>query len=527
MFAYDKYWESKKNELKTVSSDTFLQDALKHGYFPEAGVLPDFFEADFDSSQYDKVVVTLSEKKDSLGKRRTKYEPNLFDLVKFTHTNGSGYRIYSLIHPFHYWMICKEIADNLPQIISTLTKKRNIVSYSIPNLENLEMRREDGINSWLRMAEHDLISESGEYKYLLKADISSFYASIYTHSISWAIHGRRKAKDERNNYRLLGNRLDKLAQNSNSGQTNGLPIGPVTSDILSELVLADVDEQISRRLSKIRIKYRAARYKDDYRFLAKTQEDALTIKKVLTEVLHEYGLDINQKKTDISDDIVATYAREWKKTLRSYGLDEINPKDVYDINRILDAIYHQQKLTKDYQPALSTLELLYQSVKNADIDFNEAIVDEIVAKLVHLYRLLPSSLSHCIQLIDLLLKNQSIEIKKAQISRVGGYYQKVGDDDSTAWIYRLWLQVSEEDANNFINNISDKSQMLRILKREWIFADNNYSNGGFSRNSVSLVSDALIETAQERPIIVGFRYNGELIEEIVTDDSESEPSFDF
>src|SRR4030042_6274506 len=55
-------------------------------------------------------------------------------------------------------------------------------------------------------------------RYVLTADINRFYHSIYTHSISWAIHGKANAKAQRNNKRLLGNRLDKLIRNSQDGQ---------------------------------------------------------------------------------------------------------------------------------------------------------------------------------------------------------------------------------------------------------------------------------------------------------------------
>ena len=247
--AFSEYWDNKISELSSVHPEIFLKDALQYGYFPETGVLPDFFETDFNTSNYKKIEYKRKYIADSK-KFKTIYKVKTFDLVKFTHTNGIGYRVYSLMHPFIYWQLCKEIADNLPCIVKVLTKKRDIISYSIPDLMSLEFRRENGIKMWLQMAEKDLIAESGEYRYLLKADIASFYDSIYTHAISWAIHTKPVAKEKRGNFALLGNRLDRLAQSSNTSQTNGLPIGPITSDILCELVLASLDETVSKK-SKI------------------------------------------------------------------------------------------------------------------------------------------------------------------------------------------------------------------------------------------------------------------------------------
>lgn len=499
--AFFEYWLEKKMALSLVQPEIFMNNALKYGYFPEAGVLPDFFETTYNTSSYKSIRPS---------KKGQKYKLNAFELVKFTHTNGSGYRVYSLIHPFQYWLLCKEISDNLPRIVKILTKQRNIVSYSIPDLMSLELRREYGIKAWLRMAEEDLISESGGYAYLLKADITTFYDSIYTHSISWAIHGEgAKKKQNRKNYLYLGNRLDKLAQYSNNGQTNGLPIGPITSDILCELVLASLDETVSKKLNKLRINYRAARYKDDYRFLTQSHEDASRIKKILTETLNKYGMSINQNKTTISNDIVESYSRDWKQTLYKFGLDNIQPANLEQVSSILDGIYRHQKETVGKQPALSLMEDLYQYAVDENISskFNRKIAKEIISKLIHLYRLMPSILPYSIQLLDLLLEGCDDETKKEYIEMFAIYFSNITDDDSIAWLYRLYLRISKVAADNFLSNTLKKdSKMKDLLQKKWIFDDDRYNSNGFLRKSVSFISDDSIKKAKSQKIKVGFRY---------------------
>ena len=49
-------------------------------------------------------------------------------------------------------------------------------------------------------------------RYLLRADISQFYPSIYTHTIPWAAHTKGIAKASFNNMGLFGNVLDKELQ---------------------------------------------------------------------------------------------------------------------------------------------------------------------------------------------------------------------------------------------------------------------------------------------------------------------------
>ena len=61
-----------------------------------------------------------------------------------------------------------------------------------------------------------------DYEYLTHIDISNCYGSIYTHSISWAIHGREEAKKNHNNKNLIGNAIDKHLRDMSYGQTNFL-----------------------------------------------------------------------------------------------------------------------------------------------------------------------------------------------------------------------------------------------------------------------------------------------------------------
>ncbi len=102
------------------------------------------------------------------------------------------------------------------------------------------------------MAENDLVSEAFRFKHLFTTDVRNCYASIYTHSIPWALHTKQLAHDfkNRNDFTLFGNRLDKLFQNANDGCTNGIPIGPAISDLIAEVVLAGVDLALSRFLSE-------------------------------------------------------------------------------------------------------------------------------------------------------------------------------------------------------------------------------------------------------------------------------------
>ena len=64
----------------------------------------------------------------------------------------------------------------------------------------------------------------------------SFYHSLYTHSIPWALHGKDNAKANRQNPAPIANSIDTALRNTQDQQTLGIPVGPVTSDLLSELL---------------------------------------------------------------------------------------------------------------------------------------------------------------------------------------------------------------------------------------------------------------------------------------------------
>ena len=107
--------------------------------------------------------------------------------------------------------------------------------------------------------EADIRTMTGAH-YIVRTDISKCFPSIYTHSIPWALHGRSKAK-KNHCLSLPGNLLDKATQNTRDGQTNGLLIGPHTSNVISEIILTQIDHEILKKGYD-----RFSRNIDDYTF---------------------------------------------------------------------------------------------------------------------------------------------------------------------------------------------------------------------------------------------------------------------
>jgi len=139
------------------------------------------------------------------------------------------------------------------------------------------------------------------YPVILNLDINRFYGSIYTHSIHWAVLGKEAAKTQFRERRLRGqwsDVLDKLVRGCNQAQTIGIPIGPDTSRILSEIVLSRIDAELTQAgsgLSSTQI-YHAI---DDYQFGILSQHEAEDAESKFVRVISRYGLRLNDFKTSV------------------------------------------------------------------------------------------------------------------------------------------------------------------------------------------------------------------------------------
>jgi hypothetical protein len=147
------------------------------------------------------------------------------------------------------------------------------------------------------MAERDLVQDSVAFSVLARVDIAQFYPSIYTHTIGWSLHGREKSLADKK-WKLLGSRIDRLIQYANDQRTNGIPIGSAMSDVIAELILADIDRKVSVALSDL--EFVAVRFKDDYRFLCKSNSDAEKIIRELAKTLAKNNLSLNESKTSVT-----------------------------------------------------------------------------------------------------------------------------------------------------------------------------------------------------------------------------------
>ena len=145
-------------------------------------------------------------------------------------------------------------------------------------------------------------------KYMVKADISTCFPSIYTHALSWALVGKEEAKKHRNDNSQWYNKIDLYTRRTTHDETHGLLIGPHTSNMLSEIVLTSVDHMLGE--------WKYIRAIDDYTCYVDTYEDGQRFLTSLGSALREYDLSLNHKKTAIIELPLAA-TEQWQRKLNT------------------------------------------------------------------------------------------------------------------------------------------------------------------------------------------------------------------
>lgn len=81
------------------------------------------------------------------------------------------------------------------------------------------------------------------------ADISNCFPSVYSHSISWALVGKTvaKSKSKPSDRNEWFNQIDFYTRNLKHGETNGVLIGPHSSNLISEIILVTVDNELTKQ----------------------------------------------------------------------------------------------------------------------------------------------------------------------------------------------------------------------------------------------------------------------------------------
>lgn len=248
-------------------------------------------------------------------KRPTKY-PSQFDKVNYVlYQNKDGnyaWRKAQLIHPALYINLVNLITqENNWKKLKRHFEKCSY-DYRLKCCSSLlnTTDQSDNIMNWWEYVEQQSIEMSLDFNWIAVTDIADCYGSLYTHTLSWAIHGKKKSKEnllfsDNKKEKLFGDELDTAIRQLTYNQTNGIPQCSVLMDFIAEIVLAYADRILLWKLYRARIaKFQILRYRDDYRIFTKSKEDVIIILRLLSEVLADLNFKLNESKTFISQELI-------------------------------------------------------------------------------------------------------------------------------------------------------------------------------------------------------------------------------
>jgi len=302
-----------------------LKALLQYNYFPsqkKKEELPHILNSECLTPE-------ISEKLKELDSRKRGYDQIKYKVTRYNNVP----RALSIPHPIAYAKLCHSLHDNWEEL-EYITKTEN--SLIIPE------EHDDG---QIIIMEYENFEEKTEHhiklsfnkKFYVKTDISNFFPSIYSHSIPWALVGFDTAKENRDQNEWF-NQIDKYQRLINRGETNGIPIGPASSNIICELILAKIDKLLKKDFVFIR-------FIDDYTAYLNKYEDAEKFIRKLSEELSKYKLSLNIKKTFIKQ-LPSPYSPEWLVDIATRIPDKDNI-DSPNIIQFLDYALNKQVISPD------------------------------------------------------------------------------------------------------------------------------------------------------------------------------------
>jgi len=356
---------SLKKNRRRIDSKFVKEGLLKSNYFPlqknRNEELPSIFNSElFSTDVADELV--------SIRLRKGGYDDLSFNVTRFNNVH----RKISIPHPLPY-----------AHLVNTITENWNSISHIEENENSIirPLKHKDGriiimtYEQSKRKTKRYNDSCKGK-KFIVHSDISNFYPSIYTHSIPWALLGLQAAKlNQKDGFE---NKLDKQQRMMKRDESTGIAIGPGTSNIVSEIILYEVDKLLKDK------GYEFYRFIDDYTAFCSTYEESESFIRDLSEFLSTYGLLLNIKKTEIKK-LPKPTAADWVSDLGSRISQRTKVNEFYCIKMLDYAIGLQEKNAGGSILKFTLKSLINKATPTAKI----ALLDYSVNLIMHYPILLP------------------------------------------------------------------------------------------------------------------------------------------
>jgi hypothetical protein len=281
----------------TRPNKDYAYDALlRFNYFPMVKNRRDDLPPVFHSEQFTPTVAD-----DLIAAMATQNRKAGFDQVEVRTTRfDQVIRQMHIPHPLPYARLCQCLCENWQRLHHVCDNTHSQIRperhagrlvvmhhYDVGRLVVMDKKR------FPRDFKRHLRLSFGS-KIKVSADISNCFPSIYSHAISWALVGHDVAKATSGDKTQWYNKLDFHQRSLKRNETLGVPVGPATSNVISEIILAKVDQALDSR------GYNFVRFIDDYQCYTNSRDDAEEFVRDLELQLDKYLLKLNAKKLQFS-----------------------------------------------------------------------------------------------------------------------------------------------------------------------------------------------------------------------------------
>lgn len=306
--------------------------------------------------------------------------------IPFTYKISKGlddFRPLSLIHPSNQYLIIKfyEKYSNIicyytslseatlrapdkigEKSINRTTIKDESISSNLFHTQSSKASlyfKYRGFNRLYKFLESDsFLSYEKKFTNLHMIDITKFFPSIYTHSISWAIRHKEFIKDNVNEKIAFSAKFDELMQSLNYRETNGIIIGPEISRIFAEIIIQRIDIDVILKLEQYGYKFNKdyvfKRYVDDYFIFYNSDVVYKKLIRVIKDSLFSYNLHINKEKISHysrpfftnKSNLIHNLNSDLQKLYRNISTKNNNhifPKKIYSYTKVKRSFIHSIK----------------------------------------------------------------------------------------------------------------------------------------------------------------------------------------
>lgn len=264
-------------------------------------------------------------------------------------------------HPVPYSRLVLHVADNwsgLALLLGSPNSQIKPTFHQDGRLLQMDYETsESSLNRDTRLAQG--------HQFLVKADISNCFPSIYSHALDWATRGKATAKRVGGNDGSWQAKLDKAVRDCHDRETKGVMIGPAISNLLAELVLQRVDESMLGKGHDF------LRYVDDYTSYCSDRSGAEKFVVDLQHSLAEFRLDLNTRKTRVVD-LREGVGEPWMAEVRSHLPAKVTPLSGARFLRHSELLAARYPLSSVLKFAVKTLQGRSEGVASM------LVVDELV-----------------------------------------------------------------------------------------------------------------------------------------------------